>query len=123
MKTAFDVIVVGAGAAGAIVASELAQAGQQVLLLDKGPAHTTEDFKLKHDEIRYYARGALVPSMDTDPITWRETTSDAHRTRSLGGGTTRHRESPSPAAVARCGRRDGALGRRGAGASGRASSG
>jgi gluconate 2-dehydrogenase alpha chain len=71
-----DVIVVGAGAAGAIVASELAQEGLQVLCLDKGPRFSTEDFRLKQDEIRYYARGALVPSMKTDPLTWRETSGD-----------------------------------------------
>src|SRR3954452_19058894 len=71
-----DVIVVGAGASGAVIASELAQAGQKVVLLDKGPKHTTEDFRLKQDEIRYYARGSLVPSMDTAPITWRETSQD-----------------------------------------------
>ncbi len=64
-----DVIVVGAGASGAVIASELAQGGQKVVLLDKGPKHTTEDFRLKQDEIRYYARGSLVPSMGTDPIT------------------------------------------------------
>jgi gluconate 2-dehydrogenase alpha chain len=72
----YDVIVVGAGASGAIVASELAQQGVQVLCLDKGPRYSTEDFSLKQDEIRYYARGALVPSMKTDPLTWRETTAD-----------------------------------------------
>ena len=74
--TRYDAIVVGAGAAGAVVAAELAQGGMQVLCLDKGPRYTTEDFRLKHDEIRYYARGALVPSMKTDPLTWREKTAD-----------------------------------------------
>jgi len=74
--TKYDAIVVGAGAAGAVVASELAQQGLKVLCLDKGPRYSTEDFRLKHDEIRYYARGALVPSMKTDPLTWREKTTD-----------------------------------------------
>lgn len=76
MTSKIDVIVVGAGASGAVIASELAQAGLKVVCLDKGPKHTTEDFRLKQDEIRYYARGSLVPSMDTDPITWRETSQD-----------------------------------------------
>jgi gluconate 2-dehydrogenase alpha chain len=66
-----DVVVVGAGAAGAIVASELAQGGASVVCLDKGPHHADEDFLLKHDEIRYFARGALVPGLTTDPMTWR----------------------------------------------------
>lgn len=72
----YDVIVVGAGAAGAVIAAELAQQDVQVLCLDKGPRYSTEDFHLKHDEIRYYARGAMVPSMKTDPLTWRETSAD-----------------------------------------------
>lgn len=71
-----DVIVVGAGASGAVVAAELAGAGQRVLCLDKGPRNTTEDFRMKQDEIRYYARGGLVPSMRTDPLTWRATSAD-----------------------------------------------
>jgi gluconate 2-dehydrogenase alpha chain len=71
-----DVVVVGAGAAGAIVASELAQQGLKVICLDKGPRYTTDDFRLKHDEIRYYARGAIVPHMATDPLTWRAGSAD-----------------------------------------------
>ena len=67
-----DVIVVGAGASGALVASELAQNGVRVVCMDKGPHYTDSDFRLKFDEIRYYARGAIVPHMTTDPMTWRE---------------------------------------------------
>jgi len=72
-----DVIVVGAGASGAIVASELAQKGVQVVCLDKGPHYSDEDFHLKHDEIRYYARGTIVPHITTDPMTWREGRKDS----------------------------------------------
>lgn len=79
-RTKYDVIVVGAGASGAIVASELAQDGLAVLCLDKGAQHETRDFRLKQDEIRYYARGALVPSMKTDPLTWRQ---DSGQTETL----------------------------------------
>ena len=64
-----DVLVLGAGASGAIVASELAQKGLKVVCLDKGPHYSDEDFRLKHDEIRYYARGAIVPHITTDPMT------------------------------------------------------
>ena len=67
-----DVIVVGAGASGAIVAAELAQNGVRVVCMDKGPHYSDDDFQLKFDEIRYYARGAIVPHMSTDPMTWRE---------------------------------------------------
>jgi gluconate 2-dehydrogenase alpha chain len=71
-KRKIDVIVVGAGASGAIVAAELAQNGVHVVCMDKGPHYSDDDFQLKFDEIRYYARGAIVPHMSTDPMTWRE---------------------------------------------------
>lgn len=66
-----DVIVVGLGASGGVIAAELAKAGAKVVAFDKGPDYTFEDFVLKHDEIRYFGRGAMVPQMDTDPMTWR----------------------------------------------------
>jgi gluconate 2-dehydrogenase alpha chain len=69
-----DVLVVGAGASGAIIAAEMAKGGARVVALDKGPQYTAEDFRLKHDEIRYYARGAIVPHVTTDPMTWRADT-------------------------------------------------
>lgn len=40
----FDVIVVGSGAGGGVVAGELAQAGRNVLLLETGPHRTAADF-------------------------------------------------------------------------------
>ena len=40
MKSTFDVIVVGSGPGGATVARELARAGRQVVLLEKGRTHT-----------------------------------------------------------------------------------
>jgi gluconate 2-dehydrogenase alpha chain len=74
-----DVIVVGLGAAGGIVAAELAAAGATVVGLDKGPAYTRDDFRHKHDELRYYARGAMLPRMPTDPMTWRASGNEAAR--------------------------------------------
>jgi choline dehydrogenase-like flavoprotein len=54
MKTEFDVVVVGSGAGGGVVASELAQRGRDVLLLETGPHLTAADFvrweaKANHD--------------------------------------------------------------------------
>jgi choline dehydrogenase-like flavoprotein len=54
VKTAFDVVVVGSGAGGGVVASELAQRGRDVLLLEAGPHVTAADFvrweaKATHD--------------------------------------------------------------------------
>src|SRR5919205_699749 len=66
-----DVVIVGVGAAGAILARELAEAGFEVLGIDKGPYYHSDDFWLKFDELRYSVRGGLSPTMDTDPVTWR----------------------------------------------------
>ncbi len=45
MKDNFDVIVVGSGAGGGVVAAELAQCGRRVLLLEAGGHFTSQDFK------------------------------------------------------------------------------
>ena len=44
MKDRFDVIVVGSGAGGGVVAGELAERGRNVLLLEAGPHLTAVDF-------------------------------------------------------------------------------
>ncbi len=54
MKDEFDVVVVGSGAGGGVVAGELAQRGRDVLLLEVGPHLTAADFtrweaKATHD--------------------------------------------------------------------------
>jgi choline dehydrogenase-like flavoprotein len=53
-KNSFDVVVVGSGAGGGVVAGELAQRGRDVLLLELGPHLTAVDFvrweaKATHD--------------------------------------------------------------------------
>jgi len=44
MSERFDVIVVGSGAGGGVVAGELAERGRKVLLLEAGPHRTAADF-------------------------------------------------------------------------------
>jgi choline dehydrogenase-like flavoprotein len=44
MRKGFDVVVVGSGAGGGVVAGELAQRGRDVLLLECGPHRTAADF-------------------------------------------------------------------------------
>ncbi|MFT4037886.1 MAG: GMC family oxidoreductase [Thermomicrobiales bacterium] len=66
-----DVVIVGLGASGAILAKELTQAGLRVLAIEKGPDYAPEDFWLKFDELRYSIRCGISPTMDVDPITWR----------------------------------------------------
>jgi gluconate 2-dehydrogenase alpha chain len=71
MSQKIDAIVVGLGASGGIVATELARAGLKVVGLEKGAFYKEADFQSKFDEIKYYRRSAIVPHMGTDPITWR----------------------------------------------------
>lgn len=71
MSEHYDAIVVGMGSSGGIVAEQLALAGATVLGLEKGPDHTLEEFAVKHDELRYYQRGAIVAGVSVDPVTWR----------------------------------------------------
>src|SRR5215472_19135659 len=65
-----DVVIVGAGAAGGILAAELAKAGMKVIGLERGPRLTTADFT-PHDELRYFQRQELRPSAKRQPVTWR----------------------------------------------------
>jgi len=74
-----EAIVVGLGAAGGIIAEQLASSGVRVVALDKGPMHSAEEFRFKHDEVRYYSRGRLVPQLTTDPVTWRPDTGSKAR--------------------------------------------
>ena len=39
-----DVVIVGVGAAGAVLAAELTKAGMKVTALERGPRHATADF-------------------------------------------------------------------------------
>jgi gluconate 2-dehydrogenase alpha chain len=65
-----DVVIVGVGAAGGILAAELGKAGMKVIGLERGPRLTTQDFN-PHDELRYFQRQDLRPDVKRQPITWR----------------------------------------------------
>src|SRR6202045_3192602 len=65
-----DVVIIGVGAAGGIIAAELAKAGMKVIGLERGPRLKTSDFE-PHDELRYFERQDLRPNIKTDPVTWR----------------------------------------------------
>src|SRR6185312_10761126 len=65
-----DVVIVGVGAAGGILAAELGKAGMKVIGLERGPRLTTKDFD-PHDELRYFTRQDLRPNPMRQPITWR----------------------------------------------------
>jgi len=68
-----DVVIVGVGAAGGILAAELARAGMKVIGLERGPRLTTQDFNA-HDELRYFQRLDLRPNPKRQPVTWRPNT-------------------------------------------------
>ena len=64
MRDRFDVVVVGSGAGGGVVAGELSQRGRGVLLLETGPHRTAADFtrweaKATHDLFWPIRFGAL----------------------------------------------------------------
>ncbi|PYR98513.1 MAG: GMC family oxidoreductase [Acidobacteria bacterium] len=65
-----DVVIVGVGAAGGILAAELGKAGMKVVGLERGPRLTTADFT-PHDELRYFQRQELRPNVKRQPVTWR----------------------------------------------------
>src|SRR5712675_2891095 len=65
-----DVVIVGVGAAGAILAAELGKAGMKVVGLERGPRLKTADFE-PQDELRYFQRQDLRPNVKRAPVTWR----------------------------------------------------
>ena len=65
-----DVVIVGVGAAGGILAAELGKAGMKVIGLERGPRLATEDFT-PHDELRFFQRQDLRPNIKRQPVTWR----------------------------------------------------
>src|ERR1700692_599586 len=64
-----DVVIVGMGAVGGVMAAELGKAGLKVIGLERGPRLKTADFTL--DELRYFQRKDLRPSPKNQPVTWR----------------------------------------------------
>src|SRR3984893_4098989 len=62
-----DVVIVGVGAAGAILAAELGKSGMKVVGLERGPRLKTADFE-PHDELRYFQRQDLRPHIKPPPV-------------------------------------------------------
>ena len=91
-----DVVIVGVGAAGGILAAELGKAGLKVIGLERGPRLKTADFE-PHDELRYFQRQDLRPDPKRMPVTWRpNANATAHPIPSqnngnqAGGGTVHY---------------------------------
>jgi choline dehydrogenase-like flavoprotein len=89
-----DFLIVGAGAAGGVMAKELSTAGFSVVVLEQGPYLREKDFE--HDEIKYTMLSAMTNDLGRQPHTYRN--SEAARAtvpgakvvqygRQVGGGT------------------------------------
>src|SRR5215467_4673983 len=87
-----DFVVVGAGAAGGVVAKELAACGFTVVVLEQGPYLKEADFN--HDELKVAWHGALTNDHKRQPNTFRKTEKQKARLqpsigygRMVGGGS------------------------------------
>ena len=66
-----DVVIVGAGWTGGIVAAEAAKAGLSVVALERGKDRSTADFSMVHDELRYALRYDLMQNLSRETVTFR----------------------------------------------------
>lgn len=66
-----DVVTVGVGWTGGIVAAECAKAGLKVVGLERGRERGTEDFLMVHDEFRYGVRYDLMQDLSKETVTFR----------------------------------------------------
>jgi choline dehydrogenase-like flavoprotein len=92
-----DFVIVGSGAAGGVIARELARARLSVVVLEQGPRLAPADFE--HDELKYWFMGGITADRQRNPQTFRR---DATQTATLPlvrnplfyaravGGTTLH---------------------------------
>ena len=92
-----DIVIVGVGAAGGILAAELGKAGMKVIGLERGPRLTTQDFD-PHDELRYFQRQDLRPNIKRQPITWRPNANAPATPLSLQNAAIRRAAAPSTTA-------------------------
>lgn len=69
-----DFVVVGSGAAGGVVARELAVPGFDVVVLEQRPYLRAHQFR--HDELGYVLSQELMGPMDTHPQTFRRSESE-----------------------------------------------
>lgn len=87
-----DFLVIGAGAAGGVVAKELSTAGFRVVVLEQGPYLREKDYS--HDEIQYTIEPGLTNDPKMQPVLYRKSESEPARPlkaieygRQVGGGS------------------------------------
>ena len=64
-----DFAIVGSGAAGGVIARELAQAGLSVVLFEQGPRLSPANFE--HDELKYWFLGGITNDAEKNPQSFR----------------------------------------------------
>jgi choline dehydrogenase-like flavoprotein len=89
---AVDFLIIGAGAAGGVLAKELSTAGFTVVVLEQGPYLREKDFT--HDEIKYTFQPGLTNNPKLQPITFRKSEAEPAAPmkaieygKQVGGGT------------------------------------
>jgi len=89
-----DFLIIGAGAAGGIMAKELSSAGFSVVVLEQGPYLREKDFE--HDEIKYTRLSAMTNNLKRQPQTHRKSAAEPAKVlsdkflqygRQVGGGS------------------------------------
>ncbi|MEI6667112.1 MAG: GMC family oxidoreductase [Acidobacteriota bacterium] len=78
-----DFLIVGSGAAGAVLAKELSSNGFRVVVLEQGPYIRPNQFD--HDEYAAVHRAALTNNYSRQPNTFRKTSSDTAKIQPLVG--------------------------------------
>src|ERR1700722_8603472 len=93
--TQVDFVIIGAGAAGGVMAKELSASGFEVVVLEQGPRLENKDFK--HDELQIRDTPALVNDHSLQPNTFRKTEAEKAQLaetisygRCVGGGTVHY---------------------------------
>lgn len=66
-----DVVTVGVGWTGGIVAAELTKAGYKVVGLERGEDRGTKDYLHVHDELKYSFRREMTQDLSDETITFR----------------------------------------------------
>jgi choline dehydrogenase-like flavoprotein len=77
-----DFVVVGSGAAGGVMARELAQAGFSVVVLEQGPRLGPGDFE--HDELKYNNLSGITNDPEVSPQTFRDEVGVAAKRPAMG---------------------------------------
>ena len=74
-----DVVTVGVGLTGAILAKELTDAGLKVVGLERGgyrDTHPDFDVPNAHDELKYAQRNELMQNLSRETLTFRNSTGE-----------------------------------------------